>query len=223
MTKYKKKAYEEARLFRQRGFTYSEIAKICNVSRSTVSNWFKHEPFSKAVASQNQQKAVKENQKRLTVINKARQTERKRQTADVLRTAETEYKHYRHNPLFVAGLTVYLAEGDLTDKHLIRLSSARPELEQVFIKFLVDFLAVEKKSIRIWLLLYPDLDEIACMKHWNKKTGLSPAQFHKNQYVQGRGQKATIHHGIANVLVGNTLMKKKLLKWLEILQKDLKK
>jgi transcriptional regulator with XRE-family HTH domain len=223
MTKYKKNAYEEAKLFRQRGLTYTEIAKVCNISRSTVSNWFRHEPFSKIVAAQNQQRAVKENKKRLIVINKARQTERQRQTTDILRAAETEYKHYKHNPLFIAGLTVYLAEGDLVDEHLIRLSSARPELQQLCIKFLIDFLAVEKKYIRIWLLLYPDLDEIACMKYWSKKTGLSPTQFHKNQYVQGRGKKTTIHYGIANILVGSTPMKKKLLKWINILQKDLRK
>ena len=43
---YKQAAYEQAVAFRKRGFTYSEIAKICNVSKGTVSNWLRHETFS---------------------------------------------------------------------------------------------------------------------------------------------------------------------------------
>ena len=220
---YKAKELALATQYRERGYSYSEIAKLCGVSKGTVSNWFARKKFSKQVKADNQARAVRENVKRLGLINKARQSERQRRYAEAVKTAELEFKHYQKDPLFIAGLTVYLAEGDRTDEHLIRLSSARPELEQLFIKFLVNFLVVEKKSIRIWLLLYPDLDEITCMEYWSKKTGLSRTQFHKNHYVQGRGQKATTHHGIANVLVGNTLMKKKLLKWLDILQKDLRK
>jgi transcriptional regulator with XRE-family HTH domain len=53
MSHYKQEAYEQALAFRRRGFTYSEIAKICNVSVSTLSNWLRHESFSKAVAADN--------------------------------------------------------------------------------------------------------------------------------------------------------------------------
>ncbi len=69
---YKQDAYDQALAFRRRGFTYSEIAKICNVSVSTLSNWLAHEPFSKQVAHDNNDKAIAQNTKRLALINKAR-------------------------------------------------------------------------------------------------------------------------------------------------------
>jgi len=223
MARHNEEAYEQAVQFRKRGFTYAEIARICNVSRGTISNWLRHEEFSEAIATQNKKRAVLENTKRLASINKARTTERKRQYADVVRSAQTEYKHYQHNPLFVAGLTLYLAQGDTTISGTIRLTDSRTELHKLFIRFLNEYMAVEKASVRFWLLLYPDHDEVACMKHWCKKTALSPAQFYKNQYIQSRSQKKSTHHGVGNTVVASILLKKKLLAWVSFLQKDLRK
>jgi transcriptional regulator with XRE-family HTH domain len=220
---YKQEAYEQALVFRKRGFTYSEIAKICDVSVSTLSNWFAKEPFSKKIAENNADKAAVQNTKRLALINKARNTERKGQYAEVVRLAEIEYKNYRTSPLFVAGLMLYVSEGDNRDNHLIRMANSRADLHRIFIRFLTTYLGVEKRSIRFWLLLYPDLNEIACMKHWCKKTGLSVGQFHKNQVIVGRSTKRTLHFGVGNTIIGSTLLKKKLMRWIELATKELEK
>ncbi len=223
VTHYKQDAYEQALSFRRRGFTYREIAKICNVSVSTLSNWFAKEPFSKQVAKDNVQKATKENTKRLALINKARTTERKNQYAEVTRLATIEYQNYRHNPLFIAGLMLYVSEGDNQNDRLIRMANSRPELHRIFIRFLTTYLGVEKRKIRFWLLLYPDLDEVVCMKYWCKKTGLSPSQFYKNHVIVGRSHKRTLHFGVGNTIIGSTLLKKKLMKWIELATKELEK
>jgi transcriptional regulator with XRE-family HTH domain len=222
MTKYNNEVFSEVISLRKRGFTYSEIAKVCNISRSTVRNWLKNEIFSQEISVRNVKKAINDNKKRLLVINKARKTERNRQITEILHTTDIEYKHFRHNPLFIAGLSIYLSEGDLGDKYHIRLSSTRPELQSIFIKFLMDFMGIDKYTIRIWLLLYPTMDEVECMKYWIKKTGLTAAQFHKNQFIRYRGEKSVSHNGVANILIGNTIKKRKLLKWLLTLQRDIK-
>ncbi len=218
---YKQDAYDQALAFRRRGFTYSEIAKICNVSVSTLNNWLADEPFSKQVAQDNNDKAIAQNTKRLALINKARTTERKGQYAEITRLAEIEYKNYRTSPLFIAGLMLYITEGDVTNDRLIRVTNRRTELHRVFIRFLTTYLGVPKGSIRFWLLLYPDLDEVMCMKHWCKKTGLSAGQFYKNQVIEGRSTKRTLHFGVGNTIVSNTLLKKKLQRWTELLARDI--
>lgn len=221
VTHYKQAAYEQAVAFRRRGFTYSEIAKICAVSRGTVSNWLKNEDFSKVVAADNRQKATADNTKRLILINKARNTERKNQYEAVLQSAVTEYKHYRTSPLFTAGLALYLSLGDQNDERLIRLTTSKSDVHRIFVKFALEFLGVEKKDIHIWLILYPDLDEITCMKHWIKKTGLNASHFYKNQVVKSRSNKPTLHFGVGNTIIGSTLQKYKLKKWLELATKEL--
>jgi Homeodomain-like domain len=218
---YKQDAYEQALAFRKRGFTYSEIAKICDVSVSTLSNWLAHEPFSKKIAQSNAEKATVQNTKRLALINKARNTERKGQYAEVVRLADVEYKNYRTSPLFIAGLMLYVSEGDSQNDRLIRLTTSRTDLHRIFIRFLTTYLGVPKASIRFWLLLYPDLDEVTCMKHWCKKTGLNAGQFYKNQVITGRSTKRTLHFGVGNTIVSNILLKKKLQRWSELLARDI--
>ncbi len=223
MARHKEDAYEQAVAFRKRGFTYAEIAKICNVSKGTVSNWLRHESFSQQIAKDNQKRATIENTKRLASINKARTTERKVQYAEITRLAAIEYKNYRNSPLFIAGLTIYMAIGGIQNDSVIRLTSSRADLHRTFMRFLTSYLGVRKQDIRFWLLLYPDLDEVTCMKHWCKKAGLSPAQFYKNQVISGRTQKQTLHFGVGNTVVSSVFLKRKLKTWITLLNRDVDK
>ncbi len=218
---YKQEAYEQALAFRKRGFTYSEIAKICDVSPSTLSAWFKNEPFSKSVAVENTRKAVIVNTKRLTLINKARNTERKTRYAEAVKTAETEFKHYKKDSLFISGLMLYIGEGDNQHRRLIRLASARPDVHRIFIRFCHTYLGVSRQQVHFWLLLYPDHHEVEAMKHWCKKVGLSPVQFYKNQVIQGRSTKRTLQFGVGNTIIGSTVLKHKLNRWIELVLKEL--
>lgn len=220
---YKKEAYEQAVAFRKRSFTYSEIAKICGVSVGTVSAWLRPLPFSEKITRENKARAALDNKKRMASINKARTTERAKQYSQVVKLAETEYQHYRHSPLFMAGLMLYVSEGDTTHRRLIRLTNSRPELHRIFITFLTTYLGVEKHSIKFWLLLYPALDEVLCMKHWSKKTGISVSQFYKNQVITGRSRKQALHFGVGNTIIGSTLLKQKLNRWIELVLKELQK
>ncbi len=217
---YKQEAYDRAINLRKRGFSYTEIAKICVVSRGTVSAWLSPLPFSAAITTQNKRRAAKENTDRLSLINKARVSERKKQYAEAERLAKVEYQNYRHNPLFMAGIMLYVAEGDNTSSRLIRLANSRIELHVVFIRFLTQYLGVDKRSMRFWLLLYPNLDEVTCMQHWSKRTGLSVSQFYKNQVILGRSTKRTLHFGVGNTIIGNTLLKKKLDQWIKLARKE---
>ena len=215
--------YEQAVQLRKRGFTLAEIAKYCEISKSTASKWLKNKPFSESVTKQNQKRAGAENAKRLQLVNKARSTERVARYKEAVRTAETEYRHYRHDPLFIAGLMLYVGEGDNKDRRLIRLANARPEIHAIFIRFATDFLGVDKEKIRFWILLYPDLDEERCMKKWKKETGIPYAQFYKNQVIQGKSKKRTLQYGVGNTIIGSTVLKCKLNRWIELSLKDLKK
>jgi transposase len=219
---YKVEAYKQAINLRKRGFSYREISKICGISVSTASKWLSSLPGSESIVIENKKKAAKENASRLKLINKARTTERTKLYQEAERVARIEYQNYRTNPLFMAGLTLYLAEGDMNDDRLMRLASSRPELHRLFIRFVMQFLGVEKQAIHFWLLLYPDLNEIKCMQHWSKKIGVSVAQFYKNQLIEGRSRNKTLHFGVGNTIIGSTLLKKKLNLWIKLALKEWK-
>lgn len=218
-----KETYDKAVEFRKRGFTYSEIAKICDISVSTVSNWLSKKAFSKRVAKENASRAARDNKKRMQLLNKTRKSERTAHYAEAVRTAEIEFKHYKNNPLFVAGLMLYVGEGDNKDRRLIRIANARMDVHEIFIKFAIDYLGVAKNQIRFWILLYPDLNEAKCVKKWSKAINIPAQQFYKNQVIPGKSKKRTLHNGVGNTIIGNTLLKYKLYRWIELSTEELKK
>jgi predicted transcriptional regulator len=219
---YKKAAYEQAVSFRKRGFTYSEIAKICNVSKATVSNWLRHEDFSQVVSIANKKRAITDNKKRLALINKARVTERQVSYAAAKRVAATEFKHYRHSPLFIAGITAYMTSGDLNTPHQIRVSSANVVTQQIIIAFVKEFLGVDRSDIHVWLSLSSLHDEVICMKWWIRKTGVLASSFYKNQIISTIHRGEPLHFGVLNTIIGSTLLKTKLTVWVSLFKKELK-
>ncbi len=212
--------YEQALQFRKRGFTYSEIAKICNVSKSTISNWLSQQSFSKQIAKENTVRAARDNKKRINLLNKAKKTERTARYTEAVRSAETEYKHYKSIPLFISGLTTYQAVGDLSSLSQIRLASNRAIVHRIFIEFTKEFLGVEKRDIHFWLLLSGKAPLEASMRFWARQVGLPIARFGKTQYVNTKSK--SLHKGTGNTIIGSTVLKRKLRRWLELAETDLK-
>ncbi len=217
----KKVEKEQAMALRKRGFSFKEIAKYTNVSVSTVSLWLKDEVWSKQITDQNQKRAARENGKRISLLNKARGNQYKKLYAEAERSAVTEYKHYRTNPLFIAGLMLYVGEGDNRDERLIRLANTRIEIHRIFIAFLMEFLGVPREKIRFWLLLYPELNPERVSAVWSKKLNIPLAQFHKYQVIQGKSTKRVLQYGVGNTIIGSAVLKRKLTKWIELALKEL--
>ncbi len=213
--------FKESVQLRKRGFTYAEIAKIVDVSKSTVSLWLRNEPWAQRITEDNKKRAAKDNKKRISLLNTARGNQNRKLYAEAERSAATEFKHYKHNPLFIAGVTLYMTIGDIRDTHSIRLTSSKKELHRIFIQFAHEYLGVSREKVRFWLLLYPDLKPGTCMKSWSKALRIPLLQFHKHQIIQGRSKKPTLHDGVGNTIIGGTVLKRKLLVWIKLTLKEL--
>lgn len=218
-----KEKYDQAISLRKRGFTLDEIAKYCDISKSTASKWLKNKGFSDVVTKQNKRRAGQENAKRLKLINKARRTERIKRYQEIERSAGVEYKHYKKDSLFVAGLTLYLATGDDGADGVIRFSTKKIDSHRIFIAFAQEYLGVEKEKIHFWIALTTDLDEEKCMRKWQRAISLPYSQFYKNQIIPGKTNKKRLHFGVGNTIIASTVHKRKLLYWTRLLIKELTK
>lgn len=216
-----KEKYVQVTELRKRGFTYSEIAKLANVSKATVSNWLKNDPASQRMTVQNKKRAAQDNVKRIKLVHKARQKERAARYKEAVRSAETEYKHYKHNPLFTAGVMLYRACGDQTESGVIRFTTTDMGSHAIFVLFLQEFLGVEKQAIRCWVIACEAETPELVVKRWSKALKLSPAQFGKTQYL--KSVSSSLKHETGNIIVSNTVLKKKLLQWHKMVSKDVLK
>ena len=213
--------FAQATQLRKRGFTYEEIAKIVGVSKSTISSWLSEESWSIAVKEDNAKRAAKENKKRISLLNTARGNQNKKLYAEAERSAVTEYKHYKHNPLFTAGLMLYAGSGDFTSPNLMRITSTRKDMHRIFITFATEYLGVPREKIRFWLLFHSKQNPLKYSRIWSKKIRIPLSQFHKYQVSPQKPKTLTLHDGVGNTIIGGTISKKKLLKWIELASKEL--
>ncbi len=210
---------ELATYYRKRGFSYSEIAKLCGVSKGTVSNWLANQKFSKQVKADNTLKAAKANRNRIALVQKAQQAERDKRYKEAETAAITEFRHYKRDPAFLAALMVYQAAGDLKQSSQIRLTSNDPQLHRIFIRFACNYLGVERKQLRFWLLLYENQSETIEQRWWSQKIKLSPTQFGKTQFHSGHTE--ILHNATGSTIIGSTVLKRKLQRWLQLALKEL--
>lgn len=215
--------YELVISLRKRGFTMDEIAKYCDIAKSTASLWLKNEAFSESITQRNKQRVGQDNAKRLKLIMKTRASERVKRSVDLIRDAETQFKHYQDDPLFIAGAVLYLAEGNMMPTQSIRISSTKMDVHRIFISFALEYLGIDKSKIHFWLLLYPNHSEEECVRKWCKAVGLKHSQFYKNQYVKTASNKKTLHYGVGNTIIGSIAMKQKLICWSGLASQKLKK
>ena len=215
--------FAQALQFRRRGFTLDEIAKICDVSKSTVSKWLKNNAISADITKQNKRRAGVENAKRLRLVSKARGSERLNRYKEAERSAATEYKHYKKDALFVAGVLAYACDGDRNDKSRIRLSSSKSDVHGTFVRFLKAYMGLESSDISIWLQLYPSHNEERCMRSWRKQSTLPFSQFGKSQIMKTNKKTKPLHDGVGNTIIGNTVLKRKLDVWVKLTLQELNK
>ncbi len=217
---HKSAQYSEASQLRRRGFTYTEIAQIVGVSKSTVSTWFSHETWSISVANDNKKRAAKENSKRIGLLNKARGNQLKKQYAEAERAAAISFKHYKHSPAFIAGVMLYAALGDCSTTSQIRISTARKEIHRIFVTFAQEYLGVSRENIRFWLLLYPTHSPVKVSRIWARAIHVPIAQFHRYQVLESQNNTETLHDGVGNTIIGSAVLKRTLLTWVALAEKE---
>ena len=117
---------------------------------------------------------------------------------------------------------LYLGEGDKTNaNNLVRIANIDFYVLKIFLKFLVSFCGVSKNKIRFWVLLYPDLDLKECEGKWQKELNFNKENFYKAQRIKGRHKTKRLIYGVGNIILGNKRLKIKILKWIDLLSKDL--
>jgi hypothetical protein len=61
------------------------------------------------------------------------------------------------------------------------------------------------------------------MRKWSRELALPYAQFYKNQVIPGKSKKRTLRFGVGNTIIGSTVLKYKLNRWIELVTKELAK
>lgn len=207
---------EKALELRGSGKSYNEISSLLGVAKSTLSDWFRGsvENFDE-VKKANIEKNKLDSSKRLSEFTKERKRILFLKYDQAISEAREEFKKFKNDPLFVAGLMIYASEGDNKTRCHIRISNTDWKLHKIFILFIEKYLLFTREKVSLQLLIYPDLSQEDLEKYWANKLSINRENFYKTQTIIGKS-KRRLQFGVCMTIINNTRAKYKLFEWIQL-------
>ena len=176
------------------GLSYGEIMELIPVKKSTLATWCRD-----IWLTDEQVAAIKH--RRAPEPGIPRNTNRKRlEEIEQLRAiARDLLPELLDDPLFVAGLILYWAEGAKSKGHL-SMANTDPRALRLFIRWVRTYI-IPNARFSMHLHLHEGNDETQARQFWRRETGLANANFHKT-FIKPKGtghRKNHLEHGICTV------------------------
>src|SRR3989338_8044167 len=160
---------------------YGVIAKQLSVPKSTLSYWLKDLPLSASRILELRRESWSRGEAKREVF---RQTMRKKRVAREEAIYQEQLKKFNKisgQTLFVAGLMLYLAEGDKKSPSTVSISNTDPFIIKFFIWWAEKFLYLSRSKMHAQLHLYETMNIPTEKKFWLKQLGFRRSQLYKDQ------------------------------------------
>ncbi len=206
---------------RRNNKSYNEISEKLGISKSTLAEWFREDPLSQKTKGLLTKRAAEISRKRMMRLGRINKIRWEKWRESARNEARELFPTLARNPLFIAGLMLYWAEGDSKIENPFRLTNASPKMIALYTKFLTQTLKVPKENLRATVILYPDLSKEECMKFWAKTIGISESQFYKTQFIKGHHPTKRLSKGICMIMCGGRQLKEKIVVWIDLMSSQL--
>jgi hypothetical protein len=163
---------ELGRRLRRSGWTYGEIMEILPVGKGTLAGWCKEIRLS-----EEQIDAIKARVPSQVGVPKDTQRRRRSELENIRSDARASFPSFCKDPLWVAGLTMYWAEGAKTSNRLA-MANTDPRVLALFIRWIRTFHDPDAEFV-LTLHLHTGNDDEAAKQWWADTLNLEGADFYK--------------------------------------------
>lgn len=189
---------------RKKGESVKNIARTLKVSRSTVSLWTRDiiltkEQIERLTDSMHLGSVL--GRMKIAVIRKKRREKLHKQS---LRNAMSKLKNLKKREFFIAGLSLYWAEG-CKKKRDVEFCNSDPNMIKFIIDWVILFFDVDSKRIRCTVginEMHREREELV-KEYWSKETGIPLEQFSKTSFKKVKNKKVYdnfhIHYGTLSI------------------------
>lgn len=165
--------------FRKLGKSYREIRQKVKVSKGTLSLWLRDIKLTPEQEKELYIERRRINAYRLAKFNQQKRIER---TKKIIGEARKETQKFFRTPLFLAGLMLYWAEGDKSDKNeRVKFSNSDPAMIKLMMEWFRKICKVPEEKFRICLHIHKLHCRKDIHKYWSSLAGIPPFQFYKTQ------------------------------------------
>ena len=181
-TKQREGLKEKAIILRRQGRTFSEIqAEIGSIPKSTLSNWLKNIELTNEQTLRIKQVMFEGGHSgRYAGSEKNRQLRIER-LAHIQKAAASDYLRFHVKPAFLAGLTLYLAEGSKKTERFMFMNSD-PYLMKCMVEWAEKYGEVKRENMRFRLYIHHQYADENCELFWENRLKAKPEQFLKTVY-----------------------------------------
>lgn len=202
----------ELRIGQQLG--YGAIAKELKVSKSTLSRWLQDMPLSEDRILTLRRDAWGRGEAKRERFRQTMRAKRDERERLIYLQQKRKFSNISKEALYIAGLLLYEAEGDKKSRSDIAFTNTDPAMVFFFARWIVRFLGMPKKKLRIQLHLYENMDIRAEESFWIKQLGLTTKQLWKSQVRPLRPKsfsyRDTSRHGTCKLYIGSVPKKTEL-------------
>lgn len=161
---------------RKKGKSYGEISEKLGMPKSTLSGWLKNIELAP------QQKKRIMTKRQLAGYKGAKMNQRyaDKRRKMIIEKAKKEVEELINNPLFLAGLMLYWAEGNKRGQEKAAISNSDPEVICLMMRWFREICHVPEDKFRVSLYLHQLHVREDARDFWSKVTGIPPSQFLKD-------------------------------------------
>jgi len=195
----------------KQNLSYQGIMKIIPVSKSTLSYWLRDLPLSKERILKLRRAGWEKGEASRELFRETMRS--KRAAAEKLREEEyaKKFRTVSREAYFIAGLMLYLGEGDKRNRNRVGLVNTDPQIILFFLRWLESFFLVKRLDIRSELHLYDSMNIPSVESFWTRTLGISRKQLYKTQVkkvsISGHPYEGPHRFGTCSVFLGNTQIK----------------
>lgn len=185
---------ELGRDLRRLGLSYGEIMDFIPVKKSTLATWCRDVDLTP-----DQIAAIKERRAPEPGIPRNTNWRRRQEIRELREVARSLVPELAMDPLWVAGLVLYWAEGS-KGQNKVSMANTDPRALRLFVRWVRTFVE-PGAEFSLHLHLHEGNDEAAAREYWRGETGLNAANFHRT-FIKPKGtghRKNHLKHGVCTV------------------------
>jgi len=208
----------KAQNLREKGLSYTEIQKIINVPKSTLSSWCRDIFLNERQLNRLLENKLKGSERGRIIGAKKQQEKRLEQIKQMLFDGKREVGILSKRDRFIAGISLYVAEGTKKDK-VCCFANSDPVLIKFMSNWFREFCKVPENKFRGAIWLHEELDEKTAKKYWSNLAKIPLSQFHKTYIaenkIKSRKIRKNLHqYGVFSIRFSDAKIHRKIMGWI---------
>ncbi|MBI2674338.1 MAG: hypothetical protein HYX22_01190 [Candidatus Yanofskybacteria bacterium] len=219
------KAYK----LRMAGRSYTEINRLLNVPKSTLSGWFSTLDIPPEAKERISKRVYEKSVLALVKRNKQQTEQAQIRARETRALAIKEVGSLSNRDLFIAGISLYWAEGHkkpiylngkVRTHHPISLTNSDPKMVALFMRFLREVCSVKDDKISVGIRFFEHQDPVYLLDFWQKIVRIPSSRFQKVLQTISISSKRirpfnSLPFGVVQIRVGDTPLFHKIMGWID--------